>query len=88
MKKYPLSSRGIAHKFSLNEFDALFGHEDLAMFGTKKDSTLTRWIPGTEAVRDRWGNPIGPRVRSREFGNAADDARDALNRTRWGLGLM
>ena len=88
MRKYPLSSRGFPPIFSINEFNAFLGHEDLAMFGTNKDKTLTRWIPGTQAARDRWGNPIGPTVRSREFGNAAADAREALNRTRWSQGLL
>lgn len=88
MKNYPLPSRENTPIFSLNRDFEPLGHEDLAMFETTKSKTLTRWLPGAQAVRDRWGNPVGPTVRSREFGNAGQDAREALNRTHWSLGLM
>lgn len=54
------------------------------MFKSKSKNAGDTLFPSNGTVRDRWGDPIGPSVRSHEFNRFG--ATDAAARMRWSLG--
>ncbi len=55
----------------------MFGHNDAKRFAN--------WFPGKTAARDRWGEPVGTDINSKEYKSGAG-AVTAADRMRWSLG--
>ena len=55
------------------------------MFGNNETKRFATWFPGKSAARDRWGEPVGTEIGSKEF-KASNNAATAADRMRWSLG--
>lgn len=55
------------------------------MFGNNETKRFATWFPGKSTARDRWGEPVGTEIGSKEF-KASNNAATAADRMRWSLG--
>ena len=54
------------------------------MFGHNDTKRFANWFPGKTTARDRWGEPVGAEINSKEY--KASASASAADRMRWSLG--